>query len=88
MGKASVELQTVITGLDWSEIKRFGYQHDTTWSFQPADAPWYNGSTEALVKTTKRALAVVVGDQAFTFSEGLTIMYEVAEIVNERPIGK
>ena len=88
LGKASVELQTVITGLDWSEIKRFGYQHDTTWSFQPADAPWYNGSTEALVKTTKRALAVVVGDQAFTFSEGLTIMYEVAEIVNERPIGK
>ena len=31
---------------------------------------------------------VVVGVQAFTFNEGLTIMYEVAEIVNERPIGK
>ena len=46
-------------------LKRFGHQHGTTWSFQPADAPWYNGSTEALVKTAKRALAVVIGEHAF-----------------------
>ena len=86
--KASVELRNVIADHDWNELKRYGHQHGTTWSFQPADAPWYNGSTEALVKTAKRALAVVIGEQALTFSEGLTITYEVSEIVNERPIGK
>ena len=53
----------------------------------PANAPWYNGSVEALVKTVKRALTATVGDHAFTFSEYLPIMFEVAELANERPIG-
>ena len=46
-----------------------------------------NGSTEALVKTVKKALVVTVGEHPFTFSEHLTIMFETAELVNERPIG-
>ena len=58
------------------------------WSFSPADSQWYNGSTEALVKTIKRALTVTIGQQVFTFSEFQTIMYEVSELANERPIGR
>jgi hypothetical protein len=85
---ASVQLQKAIKDLDWEELKRFGHQKGSTWSFAPADAKWYNGSTEALVKTVKKALEVTIGEHAFTFSEFLTIMFETAELVNERPIGR
>ena len=84
---AAKEIQQMIQSIDWMSIKEYGLQFGTTWYFQPADAPWYNGSTEALVKTAKRALLVTIGEQAFTFSEYLTIMFETAELINERPIG-
>ena len=32
-------------------------------------------------------MTVTVGDHAFTFSEYFTILFEIAELVNERPIG-
>ena len=82
------ELQQMVKGLNWEEIQRYSHQQGNTWSFSPADAPWHNGSTEALVKTTKRALNVTIGDQIFTFSELQTVMYEVAQLVNQRPIGR
>ena len=47
-----------------------------------------NGVTEALVKSTKKALNAAVGDQIMDFSELQTVMYEAAQIVNQRPIGK
>ena len=71
---ASKELQRAINGLDWEKLQRFGHQKGFTWTLSPADAPWYNGSVEALVKTIKRALEATVGDHAFTFSEYLTII--------------
>ena len=85
---ASKELTNILKDLNWKELQSYGLQHGTEWTFSPADAPWYNGSTEALVKTTKRALQVTIGDHAFTFSEFLTIMFETADLVNQRPIGK
>ena len=47
-----------------------------------------NGATEALVKSTKKALNAAVGDQIMDFSELQTVMYEAAQIVNQRPIGR
>ena len=85
---ASNELKRVVRDLDWDEIQQYGHRKGTTWSFSPADAPWHNGSTEALVKTTKRALNATIGEQVFTFSEFQTVMFEVAQIVNQRPIGR
>jgi hypothetical protein len=81
-------LKNAIKHLDWKDIQRYGHQRETQWNFSPADSKWYNGSTEALVKTTKRALSITVGDHACTFSEFQTIMFEVAQIVNQRPIGR
>ena len=50
LSAASAELRKVMKGLDWEEIQRYGHQQGNTWSFSPADAPWHNDSTEALVK--------------------------------------
>ena len=60
----------------------------SNWEFSAAEAPWTNGATEALVKSVKRALHTIIQDQILTFSEFQTVMYEAAELVNERPIGR
>ena len=65
---ASKELQQAVRGLEWDKLQRFGHQKGFTWTLSPANAPWYNGSVEALVKTVKRALTATVGDHAFPFS--------------------
>ena len=60
----------------------------SSWEFSAADAPWHNGATEALVKTVKRCLKTVIGEQVLSFSELQTVFYEVFQIVNQRPIGR
>ena len=84
---ASNELKEQIKGLDWKRIEEFGHQEGFQWKFSPADAPWYNGTAEALVKSTKRALDAAVGVSVLSFSELQTCMMEAAQLVNQRPIG-
>ena len=85
---AASEWKRVLRELDWEQIQRFSNKHQIAWSFNPADAPWQNGSTEAMVKTVKKALKVSIGQQMFTYAEFQTIMYEAAQLVNQRPIGR
>ena len=84
---ASNELKKTIARLDWKSIQELGHERGTEWSFSPASAPWYNGATESLVKCTKKALNAAIGDHSFKFSEFQTVMYEAAQLVNQRPIG-
>ena len=84
---ASNELKEIIQKLDWKEIHEYGLDEGTEWHFSPANAPWYNGATEALVKSVKRALNAMVGENVFTFSELQTALFEAAQLVNQRPIG-
>ena len=85
---ATNEMSRVIKNLSWDEVQIFGHKFGTTWSFCPPDAPWQNGSTEALVKSIKRALKCVMGNQVFSYAELQTVVYEAAQLVNQRPIGR
>ena len=86
---ASNELSTIINNLDWDVIQKQcrSTGKGTEWKFSPADAPWYNGAVEALVKSTKRALTVSIGDNILKPLELQTCMFEAAQLVNQRPIG-
>ncbi|XP_068235508.1 uncharacterized protein [Palaemon carinicauda] len=60
----------------------------TTWIFnKSADAPWQNGCNEALIKSVKRAVLIAIGDSKLTFGEMQTVLFEVADLLNSRPIG-
>ena len=48
------------------------------------EANWWNGATEALVKSVKKALSVILGEQVLTFSELQTVCFEAAQVVNQR----
>ena len=84
---ASKELRNVTENLDWEFLQRFGHKYGTTWSFAPGDAPWYNGAAESLIKSVKRALNAAIGEQILSFSEMQTVLFEAAQLVNQRPIG-
>ena len=85
---ASKELRNALKDIEETSLKRFGVMHGMDWNFTPADAPWMNGVTEALVKSVKNALNAAIGDKIMRFSELQTVMFEAAQIVNQRPIGR
>ena len=84
---ASKELRNVIKDLNWKEIERYEVKYGVEWEISPADALWHNGAAESLVKPVKRALNAAIGEEVMSFSEVQTVMFEAAQIVNQRPMG-
>ena len=85
---ANKEMKQVIANHDEKLILEFGSDNSIDWEFTSPDAPWQNGCAEALVKSAKRAITVAIGSQILTFTEMNTVLYEVANLLNERPIGR
>ena len=69
------------------ELENFGITSGLEWCFSPPHAPWRNGTAESLIKAVKRAIMIAIGQQVLTFSELQTVLFEVSNLVNERPIG-
>ena len=85
---ASQELKNVTKFWDWEKLKSFGVMEGFEWNFTPADAPWQNGTSESLIRSVKRSLKAAIGESILTFSELQTVLFEVANLINERPIGR
>ena len=85
---ASKELRNMTKNLHWSEICQSGVSKGLQWTFNTsADAPWQNGCSEALIRLVKRALVLAVGDSILTAGELQTALFEIANLLNQRPIG-
>lgn len=85
---ASKEIRDMTEKWDITHISHLGLQQGMTWSFnKSANAPWQNGACESLIKSVKRLLTIAVGENILSFGELQTVLYEVANILNERPIG-
>ena len=85
---ANKEMKEIVNELDHNLIQEFGSAHSIDWEFSAADAPWQNGCAEALVKSAKKSITVAIGSQVISFSEMQTVLYECANLLNERPIGR
>ena len=85
---ANKELKQAIAQQNEQLIQEFGSNNSIDWKFNSADAPWQNGCAEALIKSAKRAITVSIGAQVLSFSETQTVMYECANLLNDRPIGR
>ena len=70
-----------------AEIIAKSTDHGTTWHFSPADSPWRQGTVEALIKSVKRAFMLSVKNQRLSIPELLTALTNIANTLNERPIG-
>ena len=63
---ANEELKNVVRGWNQEELKTFGVMEGFKWDFAPADAPWQNEVSEALVKSIKRAITAAISDHVLT----------------------
>ncbi|XP_071948918.1 uncharacterized protein [Antedon mediterranea] len=85
---AERQLRQMIQGWSKEELKEFCAEQQVIWKFTTPLAPHQNGCAEALVKSCKLALKKAVGEQKLTPFELHTCFQEIANLVNERPIGR
>jgi len=86
---ADKELKEVWRNLDFSAIQSVGTTKGTDWHFSPADSSHYQGLSEALIKTTKRSIKIMYSSNPrMSWQEWQTAIYQVADLINSRPIGK
>ena len=84
---AASEFQSMNASLDLSKLGSLCSKKGTSWFAGPADSPWYQGAAEALIKSTKLSLKFSTGSSRLSPFELLTALYEIANILNERPLG-
>ena len=87
---ASREMSEWRKGWSIDQLTRFGASKGLEWVTVMASSHHQAGAVEImvkLVKGVKKALLKVVGDTKLSLNEMFTLLLEVANIVNERPIG-
>ena len=87
---ANKELRSIMANWNNREIEDFCVGGNCTilWIHnKSADAPWQNGCSEALIKSIKRCLVIAINESILSFSELQTVLFEIANLLNERPIG-
>ena len=85
---AETELRLMVQGWNVQQLKEFCAEKGMDWKFITPDAPHQNGCAEALVKSCKRAIKKAIGEQVLTPMELYTCFQEVANLVNQRPLGR
>ena len=68
-------------------LRKFGSTKNFKWDISPADSPWRQGKAERRIAMVKRLLTLSIGDSRLTPVELQTVLFEVADMCNERPIG-
>ena len=86
--KANKELTEPGDKLKFSELTKYGGTKGMTWKFtKSADAPWQNGCSESLIHLVKKTVTMSIGERVLQYGELQTVLFELANLINERPIG-
>ena len=87
---AEKELKSWREGWDEKDLIRFGATKHLEWQFVMPASQHQNGSAEVMIKYIKgikNSYLRALGDVKLTYNETYTMMLEVANLCNERPIG-
>ena len=80
--------ELLVVNWDWKPIQQWVVSHQIKWTLAPAEGPHQNGLSEALIRSVKRSLKhKITQNNILTFAQLQTVFYEVANIINSRPIG-
>ncbi|XP_046555837.1 uncharacterized protein LOC124265090 [Haliotis rubra] len=69
------------------DIENFAVLHKVKWKFITPLSPHQGGLYESLIKQTKRALSVAIGQQVLSWNEMSTAFAEAECLLNSRPLG-
>ena len=68
------------------KMRKYLDEHRIKWVRYLERAPWWGGYIERGVQTAKRALHRIMGNAVLDALEYTTILYEIAALINSRPI--
>lgn len=85
---AERQLKEMIKGWDIEKLREFSAEKRIQWKFTTPASPHQNRCAEALVMSRKMALKKAIGEQMLAPFELYTCLLEVANLVNQRPIGR
>ena len=68
------------------ETKSFLLDRNIDWYFHPPKSPWRNGLVERMVGITKRALKKGLSGARLSYEELETVLVEIEQTINNRPI--
>ena len=84
---ASKDIADLVKDWNWEPVHSWASNQRMKWTVVPAEGQHQNGLSESLIKSVKRSLQHKIGSHILNFSELQTIFFEVANIINSRPIG-
>ncbi|XP_049875571.1 uncharacterized protein LOC126373455 [Pectinophora gossypiella] len=79
-------LREAWAAVDHSHVMNFAASHNIEWQFIPPSAPSMGGAWERLVRSVKRGLSVVLREKAPREEILVTLLAEIENIVNSRPL--
>ena len=68
------------------ETREFATNIAIDWKYNVPCAPWMGGIWERLVSCVKRCLKKAIGSRQITYTELQTFVYEIENVLNNRPI--
>lgn len=81
------ELRDMVNNLKGDQLQEFYSEGSIQWVFTTPAAPHQNECAEALLKSCKGSLKRAIGKQVLTPFKLYTSLLEVANLLNQRPIG-
>ena len=84
---ASKDIAELVRDWDWTTVSDWTADKKIKWTVVPAEGQHQNGLSESLIKSVKRSLKHTIGDNVLSFAELQMVLYQVANIINSRPIG-
>ena len=64
----------------------FCSERGITWKFHLNGAPWWGGLWERLVGMVKKQLKKSIGRERLPFTEPSTVLFEIENVLNNRPL--
>ena len=84
---AAKDIARLVEKWDWKPIHEWAANNKIKWTLAPAEGQHQNGLSESLIKITKRSIEHQIMNNVLTFSQLQMVLFEVANIMNSRPLG-
>ena len=83
----SKEVAGILELINWDAIEGWCSKREIVWKFVPPQGQHMNGVTESLIRVTKNQLKQTLEGKRLTFVETQTVLQEVGQVMNCRPLG-
>ena len=83
---AARQFRELFSALNGTQLDEGAANLGISWTFNPPGAPHFGGVWERLVRSSKKAMWIVLGSQSLNEEQLLTIVCSLEQLLNNRPL--